>query len=39
MIELKYWRDLPKEKKEAYVKDYGPITFEIICKIFKKSII
>jgi len=41
MIELKYWRDLPKSEKELLKAEYKVkvVTFEFICKIFEKSVV
>jgi len=38
MIELRYWRDLPKPEKQRLMKLHNikSITFEQICMIYKK---
>lgn len=35
MIELRWWR----EQSEEYKNSHGIVTFELICKLFKKSIV
>lgn len=32
---LRYWRDLPQEEKDKVDK---PVTFSMICKLYKKNI-